>query len=309
MSSVVAWDDQRIFLAVLQTGSLSAAARTLGLTQPTVRARLEALEKALGTALFTRSAKGLVPTEQARALGEPALAMARASDAFVRAAQTTPGEIAGAVRLSVSEMVGIEVLPPMLFRLRQQQPRLVVEVVLSNASADLLSQEVDIAVRMHSHHQQGLVTQKVGAIPLALFAHVDYLARRGEPKSLEDLLEHDFIGPDRNRADLELASKLLPNLERSRFVVRIDNHPAQVAAARAGLGIVATQKAIGYADPVLRPVLPDLTVSSIPTWLVTAESLIKVPRIRFVFDHLVKEFMAYVNENGAPRAAPTAPRC
>jgi DNA-binding transcriptional LysR family regulator len=301
VSGSITWDDQRIFLAVLQTGSLSAAARTLGLTQPTVRARLEALEKALGTALFTRSAKGLVPTEQARALGEPALAMARASEAFVRAGQARAGEVAGTVRLSVSEMVGVEVLPPMLSQLRAQRPGILVEVVLSNTSADVLAQEVDIAVRMHSRHHHGLVAQKVGAIPLALFAHADYLARRGEPKTIDELAEHDFIGPDRSRADLELATRVLPSLERARFVVRTDSHPAQVAAARAGLGIAATQKAIGYADPVLRPVLPELTVGAIETWLVTAESLIQVPRIRYVFDHLVRSFKDYVRRYPAHR--------
>lgn len=293
MSSNVAWDDQRVFLAVLDEGSLSAAARRLRLTQPTVRARLEALEEALGTVLFTRSARGLVPTEQARSLADSARAMERASEAFVRAAQARPGEIAGAVRLSVPEVVGIEVLPPMLARLQKRHPAILIELVLSNTSADLLKQEVDIAVRMHPPRQEGLVAQKVASIPLGLFAHADYLRRRGEPKSLEDCANHDFIGPDRSRLDLDTLAKLAPELKRRQLVVRTDSHPAQVAAARAGLGIAVTHKPIGRADPVLRPVLPNLTIGKLDTWLVTAESLIKLPRIRAVFDHLVKAFKAY----------------
>lgn len=293
MSSNVAWDDQRVFLAVLDEGSLSAAARRLKLTQPTVRARLEALESTLGTVLFTRSARGLVPTEQARSLAEPARAMERASEAFVRAAQARPGEIAGAVRVSVPEVVGIEVLPLMLARLRSRHPAIVVEMALSNSSADLLKQEVDIAVRMHPPRQEGLLAQKVGAISLGLFARTDYLARRGEPKSLEDCATHDFIGPDRNRLDLDALARLAPGLSRRQFVVRTDSHPAQVAAARAGLGIALTHQAIGRADPVLKPVLSHLTFGKLDTWLVTAESLIKLPRIRTVFDHLVKAFRAY----------------
>src|SRR5690606_4524600 len=149
MSNRVIWDDQRAFLAVIEEGSLSGAARRLGVAQPTVRARIEALERTLGTVLFTRSVNGLAPTEQARALADPARAMARASEAFVRAAAAPPGEIAGTVRVSVSDFVGVEVLPPMLASLREAHPRIVIEMSLSNALADLLEQEVDLAVRMH----------------------------------------------------------------------------------------------------------------------------------------------------------------
>jgi DNA-binding transcriptional LysR family regulator len=296
MSGRVNWDDQRAFLAVLEEGSLSAAARRLGVAQPTVRARIEALEHALGAVLFTRSVNGLVATEQARALADPARAMARASDAFVRTASAPPGEIAGAVRLSVSEFVGVEVLPAMLASLRATHPGIVVEVSLSNASADLLEQEVDIAVRMHPPRQGALVAQKIGTIPLGLFAHHDYIARRGSPASLDDVAGHDFIGPDRARADLELAAALHPWLTREHFAARTDSHPAQLALARAGVGIAVAQRPIGRADPLLRPVLPDLEIATLDTWIVTHEDLRNVPRVRAVFDHLVAEFIRFARE-------------
>lgn len=294
MSGAVSWDDQRAFLAVLEAGSLSAAARWLGVAQPTVRARVEALERALGTVLFTRSANGLVPTEQARALGESARAMARASDAFVRAASSPPGEVAGTVRLSVSDFVGIEVLPSMLSGLRQRYPGLVVEVSLSNASADLLDQEVDVAVRMHPPRHEALVARKVASIALGFFAHADYLARRGVPQAVVDLAAHDLIGPDRARGDLQLAASLHPGIRRERFVFRTDSHPAQLAAARAGLGIAVVQRPVGLADPVLRPVLPELVVASLDTWIVTHENLRRLPRVRAMFDHLAEAFARFV---------------
>lgn len=295
-SANVTWDDQQAFLAVLEEGSLSGAARLLGVAQPTVRARVEALEQALGAVLFTRSVNGLVPTEQARALADPARAMARASDAFIRAASAPPGEVAGAVRLSVAEFVGVEVLPPMLTTLRAAHPRIIVEVSLSNAAADLLEQEVDIAVRMHPPRHEALVAKKVGAIPLSLFAHPDYLARRGTPAGLDDLVSHDFIGPDRERADLEFAARMHPGLTRERFVARTDSHPAALAFARAGLGIAVVQRPIGWADPRLAPVLPDLVISRLDTWIVTHGDLRQVPRVRAVFDHLVEAFTAYVRD-------------
>ena len=304
MSSQVDWDDQRAFLAVLDTGSLSGAARHLGVAQPTVRARLEALERALRTVLFTRSARGLVPTEQARALGETARAMARASDAFVRAASAKPGEVAGVVRLSVAELVGVEVLPPMLARLRERHPGLLIELVLSNTLADLLEQEVDIAVRMSPPRQEALMAKKVASIPLGLFAHIDYLARRGQPATPEDLADHDVIGPDRAPADLRFVADRFPGLDPARFVIRTDSHPAQLAAARAGLGVAVVQRPLGFADPVLRPVLPRLALGNLDTWVVTHESLRDLPRVRAVFECLVEAFQRFARARNPARDQP-----
>lgn len=296
MSARISWDDQHAFLAVLEEGSLSGAARRLGVTQPTVRARIETLEAALDVVLFTRSVNGLVPTEQARGLADAARTMGKASEAFVRGASAEPGEVAGVVRISVADFVGVEVLPAMLADLRAAYPKLILEVSLSNAAADLLEQEVDIAVRMHAPKQQALVAKKVGAIPIAFFAHRDYLARRGEPTTLEELATHDLIGPDRSRIDIEAGAQLFPMLKRDSFNTRTDSHPAAAALARAGLGVALMHRQIGMADPVLKPVLPDLTVIALETWIVTHEDLRTVPRVRAVFDHLVEAFVRYVEK-------------
>jgi DNA-binding transcriptional LysR family regulator len=293
MNNSVHWDDQRVFLAVLDQGSLSAAARHLRVTQPTVRARIAALERSLGITLFTRSVRGLVPTLQARELSEAARAMARASDAFVRAAGAPPGEAAGVVRLSVSEFVGVAVLPTMLRRLRDRHAGLVIEIETSNASANLLEQEVDLAVRMTPPRQAALVARKVPSIPLGFFAHADYLAARGTPLVIDDLAQHDLIGPDRSVADLDAIARLLPGLGRQPFVVRTDSHPAQLAAVRARLGIGIIQCAIGRMDRELVPVLSDAAIGALDTWIVTHEDLSDTPRVRAVFDHLVAEFDAY----------------
>jgi DNA-binding transcriptional LysR family regulator len=293
MDRLIDWDNQRAFLAVLEEGSLSAAARHLGVTQPTLRARIEALEHALGTVLFTRSVRGLAPTEQARALGDSARAMARASEAFVRAASSPLGEVGGIVRLSAAELVGIEVLPAMLADLRKRHPRLTVEIELSNAPANVLEQEVDIAVRMHAPRQEALVVRKVASIPLGLFAHVDYLSARGVPETIADLAQHDLIGSDRALADREMTLRLLPGIDSSRFVIRTDSHPAQLAAARAGLGIAVVQRPLGLSDPRLQPVLPKLAIPNLDTWIVTHNDLRQLPRVRTLFDHLAEAFRAY----------------
>jgi DNA-binding transcriptional LysR family regulator len=153
MAGPSSWEDQQAFLAVLESGSLSAAARQLGVTHATVRGRIETLEQRIGTVLFTRSAHGLVPTEQARSLGDAARTMARASAAFNRAAGGGPGPISGAVRISVSEFIGLEVLPAMLVPLREAHPELKIEIAISDRAVDLLDQEADVAVRMHRPQQ------------------------------------------------------------------------------------------------------------------------------------------------------------
>ena len=292
MSSTIAWDDQRVFLAVLEEGSLSAAARRLGLSHPTVRSRIEALEDALGTVLFTRSVNGLTPTGTAEALRGPARAMAMASDLFVRQASASGGEIAGTVRISVPEFMGIEVIPAMLVRLHEAHPAIRIELSLSNLPADLLAQEVDVAVRTVAPRQEALVARKVASIPLGLFASRAYVERRGSPASLDELANHDVIGPDRNRSDLAFAAGLGPAFSRDRLVLRSDSHPAHLAAARAGLGISAAQVPVGERDPDLVRILPDIDIAMLETWIVTHENLARVPRVRAVFDSLVESFMA-----------------
>ena len=166
------WDHYRTFLAVVVTGSLSGAARSLGLTQPTVGARhIETLEAALGTPLFTRSPGGLRPTEAALALRPHAEAMAHAAEALVRTASGEADAARGVIRLTASDVVGAEVLPPILTDFREDHPRIAVELVLSNRSEDLLRGEADIAVRMVRPTQEALLAWRIGQVRLGLFAH------------------------------------------------------------------------------------------------------------------------------------------
>ena len=292
MSKSVGWEDQRAFLAVFETGSLSAGARRLGLSQPTVRARIEELEKALGTTLFIRSVHGLVPTPTAEAMAAPARAMSHASEAMLRAASADSELAAGRVRLSVSDFVGMEVLPPMLRTLRDKHPQLMIEVELSNASADLLDQQVDVAVRMHPPEQSALVAKKVPSIPLGMFAHRDYLARYGRPSSRADMADHLFIGPDRDRSDLALAAQIA-EFASVHWIARTDSHPAQLAFARAGLGIAVAQVPAAMRYSELERVLPGIELPQLPTWIVTHENLRRLPRVSALFDHLAASFEAY----------------
>lgn len=157
----VSWDLYCSFLAVSREGSLTRAARRLGLTQPTLGRHLEQLERGLGTSLFVRSPKGLAPTPMALALLKTAEAMEAAAEAFERNAVAELEDLSGVVRITASEIVGIEVLPPRLSELAARHPRLVIELSISNANQDLLRRDADVAVRTVRPSQVALIAQSV----------------------------------------------------------------------------------------------------------------------------------------------------
>ncbi len=237
MTEELDWQLCRSFLAVLDEGSLSGAARSLGLTQPTLGRHIETLERALATPLFVRSPQGLMPTEAALEIRPHAEAMRSAALSLRRAASGAAGGARGTVRLTASEVVGAEVLPPLLARLRERHPGLVLELALTNRTEDLLRRDADIAIRMVRPEQSALVSRRVGATILGLHAHRDYLARHGTPSTLEALGEHTVIGFDRETPSIRTLRALGLKLSRGDFAFRTDNDLAQLALIRAGAGI------------------------------------------------------------------------
>ena len=181
------WELYRSFLAVMREGSLSAAARELGMTQPSIGRHVRQLEQALGVALFTRSPQGLAATDLAQELLPHARAMESGSAALRRAASGGRQEVRGTVRVTCSDVIGAEVLPAMLAGFRQSHPAVVIELSLSNRSEDMLRKDADIAVRMVQPVQGALVARRIGRIPLGLHAHRDYLKVHGRPARLADL--------------------------------------------------------------------------------------------------------------------------
>jgi DNA-binding transcriptional LysR family regulator len=297
MASTIEWELYRAFLGVLREGSLSGAARALGVAQPTVGRHVAALEAALGLVLFTRSQTGLLPTEAAHALRTHAEAMESTAAALERVASGLRDgveAVAGTVRISVSEVVGVEVMPAIVTDLARRHPALKVELVLSNRVHDLLQREADIAVRMTAPRQEQLVARRVGAIELGLHAHPDYLARRGTPATLADLDAHAAIGYDRPTPFVRQAAKALPGYARERFAVRTDSDVAQLALMRAGAGIGVCQVPLAARAPALVRVLPDAFTFRLDTWVTMHEDLRASPRCRVAFDALVDGLAAYL---------------
>lgn len=293
MSQEPDWSHYRSFLAVLETGSLSAAARLLDLTQPTLARHIDALEAALGCQLFLRSPHGLAATDAAEALRPHAVSMAATAAALRRTASGIGATPQGTVRITASDVVGIEVLPPILADLRAHHPGIVVELALTDAVEDLLRRDADIAVRMVAPQQDALVARRVGDIPLGLFGHPDYLARKGIPGTVADLDRHDVIGYDKETPALRALAARMPAFRRNDFALRTDSNVAQLAAIRAGLGLGGAQVPLGARYGLTR-VLADIVDLALPVWLVVHEDLKASPRCRVVFDALAGGLTAYI---------------
>jgi DNA-binding transcriptional LysR family regulator len=288
------WDELRTFLEVARDGSLSGAARRLGLTQPTIGRHIDALEDALGVTLFTRSPRGLSPTAAAKALSPHGEAMAAAAAALARSASSAASIDRGVVRVTASEIMGAEALPAIFAGFRARNPGIAIELALANRNQDLARGDADIAVRMIRPTQSGLVARRIGSTRIRLYAHRDYLARFGEPRSLADLRQHCFIGFDRDNQTFRSAGSFAKALTREDFGFRCDSDLAQLAALRAGVGIGGCQDMIARRTPELVPVLPNAFQMTLEVWLVMHRDLRTAPRVRLMFDWLVLGLTNYV---------------
>ncbi|HEY0295329.1 MAG TPA: LysR family transcriptional regulator [Bordetella sp.] len=299
MDNEIGWELYRTFLAVLTEGSLSGAARALGITQPTAGRHIAALEAALDQTLFTRSQTGLMPTEAAQALRGHAETMHATAAALQRAATRHGQGIQGTVRISASEVIGMEVLPPTLARLRQAHPGLRIELAATNRLQDLLHREADIAVRMTAPRQDSLIARRVGSVTIGLYAHPDYLARCGTPAMPADLKQHALIGFDVETPFLRAARTTLPAWmrdawTRDAFALRADSDLAQLAMVRAGCGIGICQVALARRVPPLTRVLPGQVAIPLETWITMHEDLRGNPACKAVFDALVRCLLAHI---------------
>jgi DNA-binding transcriptional LysR family regulator len=290
------WSLYRSFLTVMREGSLSGAARALGLTQPTIARHIEALEQSIGLELFIRSQQGLSPTEGALELKPYAESLAATTAAMMRAASGQGKAVKGTVRVSASEMVGAEVLPSIFAGLRERHPQLEIELLLSNAVDNLLRREADIAVRMVEPAQEALVIKRIGTVTVGLYAHRRYHDRAGRPRTLDTLQKHSLIGFDRETPEIRSMRQPIQGLEAAlHFAFRTDSHIAQLMAIRAGFGIGFCQAPLARRDRNLERVLPGAFQFKLGVWLAMHENLRSTPRCRAAFDGLAAGLISHVD--------------
>ncbi|BCH21856.1 LysR family transcriptional regulator [Mesorhizobium sp. L-8-3] len=291
------WNLIRSFVAVAEAGSLSAAARRLSTSQPTLGRHVAELEAALGVVLFRRGRGGYELTESGAALLERGREVGARAAAFSRLALGTTEAVAGTVRIAASEIVAAYVLPPMLARLAVEEPEIEVELVASNQVENLLRRDADIAVRMVKPTQSELVARKIADLPLTACAARSYIARRGRPERADDLLSHDLIGYDRADDIIREFGRLGVTIDRHAFRLRTDNQIVLWEAVKAGNGIGFAQRSLAAAEPLVEIVLPDLPLPDLPMWLAMHRDVRTSPRIRRLADFLYEELKRYAAGN------------
>ncbi|MEL6185328.1 MAG: LysR family transcriptional regulator [Myxococcota bacterium] len=280
------WNHARTFLAVADEGSLSGAARALGQTQPTVSRQIAALESSLRVSLFERTGRSVHMTPAAVELIEHVRVMADAANMVALAASGQSTSIDGQVRVTASTMMSAYVLPTVLSALREQAPSLEIDVVADDSVRDLMRREADVAVRHARPEQPNLIMTRVLDQRMRFYASRAYLSTHGEP-TVTDLTGHQiisFVDVDRMLGYLHpLGLSVTPDN------IRLGSSSPLVAweMARQGLGMIIAPERVAAQSPDAVPVLRELEVFSVPTWIVAHRELRTSRRIRLVFDRLV----------------------
>lgn len=278
------WTHLRSFLATAQTASLSAAARKLGLTQPTLSRQVAALETSLSVMLFERVGRGLELTDAGRELLGHVQDMGAAASRVALTAAAQRSDISGKVRITASDVFSTTFIPQIVVEVRKRAPGLVIEVVATNDISDLMRREADIAIRNMRPEQPDLHARLVREATGRFYAAKTYLDKRGRPKTRADLTAHDWVSfGDTDRMVNYLVAMGIP-VTHDAFKVGSDNGMVAWELACAGLGICPMDDVVGARAAGMETVLDGDLQVTFPIWLVTHREVHTSPRIRLVFD-------------------------
>jgi DNA-binding transcriptional LysR family regulator len=283
------WNKARAFLVTAEEGSLSAAARALGMAQPTLGRQVDGLEQELGIVLFERVGRGLTLTPSGLELLEHVRDMGEAAGRVSLTALGQSQALEGTICISASETYAAVLLPPIIAKLRIMEPGIQVEIVVANHASDLRRREADIAIRNFRPTEPDLIAKKIGDADAVLYATPDYIAKIGNPTKPYDLRHADFVNMDHGGMMLKGLNTLGLGLTKANFPLLTESYLVMWELVRQGAAIGILDAHIGDADPVVRRVLPDLEPLVFPIWLVSHRELTTNRRIRMVYDFLAAE--------------------
>ncbi len=284
------WNQVRAFLATVEEGSLSAAARALGQTQPTVGRQVAALEEALGVVLFERVGKSLTLTSTG---SELLIHVREMADVASRISLTATGQsqtIEGQVRITAADVLSAYLLPPALEKIRKVAPLLEIDVVAANEIRDIQRREADIAIRHVRPTQPDLIAKLVADFDASFYGATTYLDRVGRPKDFEELAKLDFVS-------FGSAEEMIGFLEPAgipataeRFKIGSKNGIVAWELVRRGFGVCVMSDEVAENTPGVERLLPEMEPFKFPVWLATHSELHTARRIRLVFDLLAEHF-------------------
>jgi len=286
------WNRARAFLVTAEEGSLSAAARALGLAQPTLGRQVDALEEELGVVLFERVGRGLALTPVGHELLDHVRAMGEAAGRLSITAFGQSEAMEGEVSITASDAYAAMVLPPILARLHEAEPRIRIELIAANDASDLLRREADIALRNFRPREPDLVARKIRDATARFYAAPGYLESHGPFDTPQDLARAAIIDLDSSGMMLDWLNRHGLGLTSANFPFRCASYPAMWAMVKAGLGLGLIDDRIGDADPSVRRAVPGFAPFEFPVWLVAHREIHKSRRLRFVFDFLADALKA-----------------
>ncbi len=283
------WADIRLFLAVLDHGSLVAASEYLGLTQPTVGRRLTAMETRIGSPLFVRAGRRMQLSDAGAAILDSARRMESEMMAIERAVEDQSRGLYGRVTISATEGTGTDWLTPVLFDFHQLYPDIKVSVLIESRAVDLVHREADIALRLGRPTQPDLIARRLTKVGFGLYAAQKYLDRAGPVTSIEGLDEHEFVVLERP-ANGSKPPAIVAGMDKiARNPVYFTNSPAaQLGAVKSGFGIGVLSHRWASMQRNLERVLPDYEPMELELWLVSHEELRHSARIRAVSDFIAQ---------------------
>jgi len=282
------WNRARAFLVTAEEGSLSAAARALGLAQPTLGRQVDGLEKELGVVLFERFGRGLQLTPAGHELAAHVRAMGDAASRLSMAAFGQSGEIEGRVTISASDAYAGLLLPPILKDLRAAEPRITVEILAENDAADLMRREADIALRNFRPTEPDLVARKLRDAHARIYGAQDYLDTLGPFAEPAELARAQFLAPGHREIFLSMMNQVGIPLTEGHLGLTCTSYLAMWEMVKAGLGLGILDDRLGDADGSVRRALPDYLPFSFPVWLVAHRDIHRNRRLRLVFDFLAE---------------------
>lgn len=284
------WTQVRAFLVTAEEGSLSAAARALGQTQPTMGRQIAALEEKLGVRLFERVGRGLELTPTGQNLLVHARAMGEAAGQFALTAAGQSQDVAGRVVITSSDLFAAYHLAPVLAELREIAPALQVDLAPANEIRDIQRREADIALRHAEPTAPNLIARKLKGSTAHFYASKSFVQKHGPIPTPKEAAGLPFLSYDRSDRYLDVLHELGLPLRDADFPHASMDGAVTVELVRAGLGIAILTRDIAEQHPDMVQVLRDVPGFDIPLWLITHQELHTSRRIRLVFDLLAQRF-------------------
>ncbi|WP_108783675.1 LysR family transcriptional regulator [Pontivivens insulae] len=286
------WNQARAFLATAETGSLTAAAKVLNMTQPTLSRQVAALEETLGVTLFERSGRAMTLTQSGADLVEHVRDMGLAASRFSLGASGHAQDVTGTISLSVVDVLAAYVLPDILADIRKIAPGVTFEVIVSNELSNLARREADIAIRHLPPTQSELIARRLPDCEAYLYGHRSYVGQRGGAEQLYESGKFELVGfglPDQSERVLAERGIHIP----AQLITSYSqNGVASWEMARRGLGLCIMMAEIAEIEPDMVRVHGDYPAIDVPTWLIAHRELRTSMRMRLVFDALAERLSA-----------------